>query len=1505
MIKRLLFLFFIFPSIVFGQLTENFESGDLSLWTQSAEGHWAISAINPISGLNSLQQVYNSTTDSRDQISAALPLMDFSSQKVVWRFRLKHGYDPSSSNNWGVFLASSSNASGMYPGGTANGYVLGVNYTGGTDDILRLWKVTNGNGTSIITTSLNWQTMVTISRSPAIEVIKNADGVWQIKVDVDGSFSNLLLVGEAPDNSYSYSDYFGIYYKYSSTQDLKLWFDDFSVETFDTIPPRIYQLSAKTSTNIEVVFGEKMDSVSVRNKLNYFIDGGMGNPDSILFNRNDLKKLSLIYNDKLINQQEYQIQVRNCEDLKGNILTDTTIAFTFEYIKPLGVDIASSNQLRITFSKITDTFSAQNPLNYSLDNGVGNPQSATVLAGDSTKVILLFSSGFTNKTRYKLFVQDVADRGLDSMLNAELSFLYFIPQPYDIVINEIMADPSPEVNLPNFEYVEILNATPFAIDITGWKIKIGATEKVIPSYILDSAAYLVLASTTAVADLSPYGEVLGIASFPTITNSGSTISFSKPDNTIISNVSFTTDWYNDKTKIDGGWSLERIDPLNICSGITNWRASISPNGGTPGTINSVYAPNIDTSYPQAQKIEVVSANQLRVVFNEPLNTTTATIISNYLINNFIGTPDSAKVSNNSTQIDLYFTNSFVNKTYYSLSVSSISDNCGNVSPVFELTFLYYLVQPYDVVINEIMADPTPEINLPAFEYIELYNTTEYPIDLTSWKLKVGSSEVVFPSYTLNQDEYVILCTTGASSQLEGFGDILAFASIPAITNAGATVSVSDKTGQRISSVTFTTDWYNDKTKIDGGWSLEQIDPLNICSGITNWKASVSPNGGTPGIINSVYAPNMDTAAPYVETVEIISSTQIRIGFNEPVDSSTALIKTNYLVNEGVGNPFTVLISTNFKQIDLIFINAFPQSTNLILSVSNISDECGNSLVLQELDFSYYVAQPYDIVINEIMADPDPVVYLPAYEYIELYNKTDYNIGLAGWTITTGSTKRTLPSFTIEPHSYLILCSESAYPFLKEFGNAVAVSGFAAITNSGQTIVLKSREERIVSVVSFTDKWYKNSLKADGGWSLEQIDPDNPCGGENNWTASTNSNGGTPGQQNSVMASNPDLIAPELLRVTVINNTSIRLFFNESIDSISAMELSNYNVDQEVGTPIGLAMISPDYLSLTLTFSDLFVTNTIYTIEVLGGLTDCSGNEIGTYNSARFAIPVNPEPKDLVINEILFNPRSGGYDFVELYNRSQKTIDLKNLRIAAYDDLKGEYTTIKNIADNGFLVFPGDYVALTENPQVVQQHYYSSNQPGFVKMSSLPSYNDDSGRAILIDQNQNIIDNMAYDKSMHFALLATVDGVSLERINPDRSTDDKSNWHSASELVGFATPAYKNSQYKELSESDDRIKVYPEVFSPDNDGFEDVVDIQLTFDNPGYVANIKIYDSRGRLVKYLANNLLLGTENTISWDGLTDQNQKTPKGIYVIYFEIFDLKGNVKKYRKPLVVAERF
>jgi hypothetical protein len=292
---------------------------------------------------------------------------------------------------------------------------------------------------------------------------------------------------------------------------------------------------------------------------------------------------------------------------------------------------------------------------------------------------------------------------------------------------------------------------------------------------------------------------------------------------------------------------------------------------------------------------------------------------------------------------------------------------------------------------------------------------------------------------------------------------------------------------------------------------------------------------------------------------------------------------------------------------------------------------------------------------------------------------------------------------------------------------------------------------------------------------------------------------------------------------------------------------------------------------------------------------------------QFAKPDSITGSGIIINEILPNPYTGGERFVELYNRSEKIFDLKNLVLLESDTLSPDGDQPVSVSDEGFLFFPGQYLVLTKDPPDILSRYSIPDPDCFIKMTSMPGItNDEEGMVILARKNDLvIIDKVTYSKDMNFALLTSPDGVSLERINPEGASESKNNWHSAAGSCGYATPGYINSQYMEPGLTDNTVTLFPEIFSPDNDGKDDVLFVCIRPDRPGYVVNISVYSPTGRLVRQLVRNELISMEDTFSWDGITDQAMKAPIGIYIIRIDLFTPDGAVKHFTKPTVLGGRF
>jgi hypothetical protein len=361
--------------------------------------------------------------------------------------------------------------------------------------------------------------------------------------------------------------------------------------------------------------------------------------------------------------------------------------------------------------------------------------------------------------------------------------------------------------------------------------------------------------------------------------------------------------------------------------------------------------------------------------------------------------------------------------------------------------------------------------------------------------------------------------------------------------------------------------------------------------------------------------------------------------------------------------------------------------------------------------------------------------------------------------------------------------------------------------------------------------------------------------------------------------------------------------NEPLDSITLIDKTNYHIEPELSVDEIIPQ-SPFFSNAYIYFNDSIINGTIYELSIIDTITDCVGNILSLNSNVRFAIPELAAYNDIVINEILFNPMDyivRGNDFVEIYNRSEKVIDMKELVLSSINP----ESLIKSsviISNDSYLLFPGDYLVLSKDPSTVMLQYLIKNNNNFLNIPGFPSYNNDKGIAELTLTDGTLIDRLEYNEDMHFDLLNSFDGVSLERISYDRKGSEETNWHSASEASGLATPGYQNSVFSQFKGGSASLEIYPKLFSPDNAYVNNLLNICYKIDDPGYMGNIYILNSDGRLVNHLKNNELLGTRGCFTWDGVTESGHRASVGIYIILFETFNQNGDVKRIKEVCVLG---
>lgn len=543
------------------------------------------------------------------------------------------------------------------------------------------------------------------------------------------------------------------------------------------------------------------------------------------------------------------------------------------------------------------------------------------------------------------------------------------------------------------------------------------------------------------------------------------------------------------------------------------------------------------------------------------------------------------------------------------------------------------------------------------------------------------------------------------------------------------------------------------------------------------------------------------------------------------------------------------------------------------------------------------------MIDELLPDPSPSVQLPNTEFIELKNVSSTAINIRNWKLSDGSSTATITTnYILQPDSFVIICTNNAIPLYTAYGSTIGVSNFPSLNNDADVISLYASDGKLIHAVGYNTNWYQNAVKSDGGWALEMIDTHNSCSGMNNWKASTDNSGGTPGKKNSVDATNKDDLPPALLRTFTTDSITITALFDEPLDSNSAATTSNYIISNMEGHPVSATPQLPLCTEVVMKLAMPLYSKTVHELKV-NNVQDCAGNAIGVFNTTKTGIPVMADSTDIVINEILFNPKSDGYDYIELYNRSNTIINLKQLYIASRN-ITGELTAIIPLSQDPYLFFPGEYRVFTENNQWLQQQYLVKDPSLIIQLSSLPSMPDDKGTLVVLNQQGAIIDELHYDHNWHFALIDDEAGIALERINYNFPTQNKNNWTSAASTAGFGTPGYQNSQLMNDVQLQAQVTVMPAVFSPDNDGWNDFATIEYQVTEPGYVANIRIFDANGRRVRYLAQNATLSAAGRFTWDGLDENRHQLPVGIYIVLTEIFSLQGKTKKFKQAVTLARK-
>ncbi|KYG83865.1 lamin tail domain-containing protein [Roseivirga echinicomitans] len=1264
-----------------------------------------------------------------------------------------------------------------------------------------------------------------------------------------------------------------------------------------TYNTHIVSIQILSQNSLVLTFDQELDEAAAEAIQNYVLNSGIGNPISAVRSPGDFKLVTLLFNTNFEEGINYELTVQNIKDLFGFTINSSRNKLNYDLTPPVILEVNSKylNEIEVVFNESLNVATARTINHYSLNNGVGNPTSATLMADSSTKVLLKFGVTLTNSMAYQLTVDRVQDKQGNAIDAAAFDFIYSTPVTpafRDLVINEIYFDTRVTSNLPNAEFIELYNRGNENIELRDFLLTDKRDTAVFTTQTLGPGEYLAVTSQGAVTQYLNYGKAIGLKSFPSLSNTGETVYLLGRNKVVIDSIAYDQSFYNDATKVDGGFSVELINPEKPCFEYTNFAASVSPNGGTPGSENSVFNVLADVAAPSVNKLEVISTTELKLTFDEAMDIGTL-IPANFSLQNGVSVVSASVLNPFGRSIQLKLNKEFAKGHELSLTISGIKDCSGNALSINNFTFVEGDNPVFhELLITEIMATPSPSKGLPGVEYVEIYNNSGRIIDLEGLFFGNNDGDYKLTKKNMLPYTYLILSSNSATATLAVYGDVLGVNSFPTLTIEDE-AKLKDANGNIIFEVTYDRSYYQSDTKDNGGYSMELINPLATCFDKSNWIASNSANGGTPGIQNSVFDTTPDTTAPLVILLSTESETQLKITFNEAMNTASILTSAVNL-SSGLQVASIEILDDYGQEILVNLFSAFQRGKVYSITLSGVSDCEGNVISTVTKNFSLGAVPSYqELIITEIMANPAPSQGLPVVEYIEVFNASSKIISLADLTLSDGSSSTKLGNFNLNPSEFSILTANSDKGELEPYGNVLGVASWPSLNTSGDNVSLKLGDQIIHSVV-YSSAWYRSSSKADGGFSLELIDLSYPCVEQPNWKASEALVGGTPGAPNSVNGSNPDLTGPELIKAVALNANQIQLMFNEKFD-YSSLNASNISISG--GVSVSHINIMPGYKSATLDLTNSLTSNTAYQLTV-ENITDCSGNLIlANARQATVVIAVEAEPLDIIVNEILFNPKTGGVKFVEVYNQSNKYINLKNWRI------EGK-TNDRVISTEDIIIAPSGYKTITTDGDILKNQYARTELTTVLKMGALPNLPSDAGMVRLINSNAVVIDEVEYDEAYHSSLLSSIDGVSLERIRFSGLSNDANNWQSASSQSGYATPGYQNSQAQRQPTNVATLNIEPKAFAPDVAGSASFTTINYEFDNTGNVVTVSIYDSNGNLIKNLSQNSIVGTSGFFRWDGTTNMGKKVRLGYYLILFEIIEPSGKVTLKKETVAIGTR-
>ena len=642
----------------------------------------------------------------------------------------------------------------------------------------------------------------------------------------------------------------------------------------------------------------------------------------------------------------------------------------------------------------------------------------------------------------------------------------------------------------------------------------------------------------------------------------------------------------------------------------------------------------------------------------------------------------------------------------------------------------------------------------------------------------------------------------------------------------------------------------------------------------------------------------DLIPPRVARIRGYGKNEIFLAFNEPIDPVFSLFPLAYTLDEQEPNRINAL---NDSTLILQFENNFEEGKNYSLTLRQIPDLEGNFLSDTTATFRFTDPTDFDyksLIINELMPAPRADLDLPNVEYVEVFNPMDKEFRLQALRFSNSRSSSPLPDYWIQPGEYVLLAPSNQAEQFRDFGRVISVNSWPTMQNSGDVMSLVSSQGGIIDQLSFSTASWRGSEFANGGYSLEVINPFFLCDNSEFLRPSTDRFRGTPGRQNALFSTEVSTEELKIESAYFVRPDQIELVLNQLFVSKIASDQVAFSPELQADS----VWVSSSGRGLQIKLAQPARPSQKYEVSI-SSLITCNGVLVKGPLTAELVRSEEPNAGDLIIHEVLFDARVGDPKFVEIYNTTAKYLSLESWALANLND-SGLPHQVRIFGFRGSFLEPGGFLAISTDTNRLKLAYPKSADGGFLQIPSLPSYPISGGTVALLSGKGEMVEKFMYDPKMHHPLIRNTKGVSLERISSKTSAEVPSNWQSASGNEDYATPGKRNSMALKGEFESNLIQIEPQVFDPEGSFGLTFTSIRYELDQPGWVGSFSIYSASGHLVQILAQNQLLGTEGLFTWKGTDATGAKVRSGYYILLVELFDLNGQLSVIKKGIVVGTK-